>query len=247
MMSGSLVASNTGTITGSLPTLGGSFNAGAGSTNGAIANSLPGLQGTLAGGVVAGGAVAGALPAPGGSLTGSLRTSGQLSGEFPAFSGALTGLIRVLGIVRGSLPSLGGSLNDVVTLLTQDQYALDVHRENTRAFIRADPTSITLRTRTAERTALGGRIMTDGTFRSPQIGKLIMISPAGGSIEQRTDDGTERQVDYILLLEWDAEIEVGDWWDDTHGNRWEVKAIVPTNNYEIRAVVEAHGKVLTGG
>jgi hypothetical protein len=77
--------------------------------------------------------------------------------------------------------------------------------------------------------------------------KLIMQSPAGSAIEQRTEDGTERQVDFVLLGEWNAVIAVGDWWEDGLGNRWEVRALIPGNNYESRAVVEAHGKILEGG
>ena len=129
----------------------------------------------------------------------------------------------------------------------QDPMELLVNRMNTKAFIDADSITVTLVPRTAARAPTGGVIQTDGAPRAPQIFKLIMQSPAGGSIEQRTDDGTERQVDFVLLGEWDAVIAVGDWWEDVRGNRWEVRALIPTNNYETRAVVEAHGKVLEGG
>ncbi len=129
----------------------------------------------------------------------------------------------------------------------QDPMELFVNRLNTKAFIDADPTTITLTPRIAARAPTGGVIQTDGTPRAPQVFHLIMQSPAGSSIEQRTDDGTERQVDYVLLGEWDAAVAVGDWWEDALGNRWEVRALIPTNNYETRAVVEAHGKVLEGG
>jgi len=124
---------------------------------------------------------------------------------------------------------------------------LGINRLNTAAFIAADPLILTLTPRIASRAPTGGVITQNGPERAPQTFKLIMQSPAGNSIEQRTDDGTERQVDFILLGEWDAEVAVGDWWDDENGNRWEVRAIVPTNHYETRAVVEAHGKVLEGG
>lgn len=124
---------------------------------------------------------------------------------------------------------------------------LRINRINTSAFIASDPISVSLQTRGSVRTPSGAYDRERAAERPGQTFKLIMQSPAGGSIEQRTEDGTERQVDYILLGEWDAEIEVGDYWDDNRGQRWEVKAIIPRNGYETRAVVEAHGKYLTGG
>lgn len=125
---------------------------------------------------------------------------------------------------------------------------LFVQRVNTSHFIAADPHWITLRTRTSSRTASGAVVRSGAAVARPeQRFKLIMVSPAGGSLEQRTEDGTERQVEYQLLGEWDAVVEVGDYWDDSEDQRWEVRAIVPDNGYERRAVVEAHGRELTGG
>lgn len=124
---------------------------------------------------------------------------------------------------------------------------LKLNRANTLAFIAADPLTLTLQVRGSARTASGAYAWEGQAERQPQAFKLILQSPAGGSIEQRTEDGTERQVDYILLGAWDAQIAVSDYWDDEAGQRWEVKAIVPRNGYETRAVVEAHGKDLTGG
>ena len=124
---------------------------------------------------------------------------------------------------------------------------LRTQRKNTTAFIAADPLTLRLTPRASARTPSGAYAAQGRPERPLQTFKLIMQSPAGSSIEQRTEDGTERQVDYILLGEWDAEVEPGDYWDDDLGQRWEVKAIVPRNGYETRAVVEAHGKDLTGG
>jgi hypothetical protein len=128
-----------------------------------------------------------------------------------------------------------------------DAEELRINRINTEAFIDADPTLIVLKTRMAERTPSGGFTLIEDVPRMPQFFKLVMTSPAGGSIEQRTEDGTERQVDFQLIGAWDAQIAVGDYWDDVRDQRWEVKAMIPDNGYEKRAVVEAHGKVLEGG
>lgn len=116
---------------------------------------------------------------------------------------------------------------------------LRIYRLNTKAFIDADPISLVLRTRGSSRTPSGGVALQETAPRPEQTFKLIMQSPAGGSIEQRTEDGTERRVEYVLLGEWDAQVEIGDFWDDDRGMRWEVTAIIPTNEYETRAVVEA--------
>lgn len=124
---------------------------------------------------------------------------------------------------------------------------LRINRINTAAFIAADPLTLTLQVRGSARTPSGAFAHERQAERSPQTFKLIMQSPAGGSIEQRTEDGTERQVDYILLGEWDAAVDVGDYWFGDDGSHWEVKAIVPRNGYETRAVIEAHGRYLTGG
>lgn len=117
-----------------------------------------------------------------------------------------------------------------------------VQRKNTHWYIEADPVDIALSRRATARTALGG--MTKSFVRQvpTQRFKLIMQSPAGASIEQRTDDGTERRVDYVLLGEWDADVEIGDYWDDVTGERWEVTSQIPYNNYEKRYNVEAYGK-----
>jgi|GEM_PF-2645948 len=122
-----------------------------------------------------------------------------------------------------------------------------INRLNTKAFIEADPISLSL-TRSGSVRTPGGGIKRQGAAQTPlQTFKLIMQSPAGGSIEQRTEDGTERRVEYVLLGEWDADVQTGDFWNDERGQRWEVTAIIPRNGYELRAVVEAHGDALTGG
>jgi hypothetical protein len=121
-------------------------------------------------------------------------------------------------------------------------YELWVQRRITHAFIRAEPVDIGLSRRSSSRTALGGVMKTFSRQLPTQTFKLIMQSPAGASIEQRSDDGTERRVDYVLLGEWDADVEVGDYWDDESGERNEVTSMIPYNGYETRANVEGYGK-----
>jgi hypothetical protein len=124
---------------------------------------------------------------------------------------------------------------------------LRVNRFNTIAFIAAEPLVLTLSVRGSARTPSGAYGRERQAERPAQTFRLLLQSPAGGRIEQRTADGTERQVDFVLLGRWDAEIDVSDYWDDELGQRWEVTSLIPSNGYETRAVVEAHGKRLYGG
>lgn len=121
-----------------------------------------------------------------------------------------------------------------------------LQRLTTRRFIDADPIVVVLTPRT--RTIVGGVAKTvDGTPRPPQTMKLIMQSAAGGSIEQHTGDGTERRTDFQLLGSWDSAGDIGDHWQDSSGQWWEIVAVVPENGYERRFVVESYGKHPTGG
>jgi hypothetical protein len=124
---------------------------------------------------------------------------------------------------------------------------LEVNRRNTRRFIAADPIFIVLSVGERIRQPGGGYRRVKVGERPQQRFKLIMVSPAGGSIDQLTSDGTERRVDFVLLGEYDAQVAVGDWWDDARGNRYEVLSLIPSNGYEVRANVSATGKVLDGG
>lgn len=124
---------------------------------------------------------------------------------------------------------------------------LSINRLNTEVFISQDPVDIRLLRPATERTATGATRRGVVRVLEEQRFKLIMISPAGGSIDQRTDDGTVTRVDYVLLGRWDADVQPGDYWDDEAGRRWEVTSIIPTNNYETRANVNARGSGLEGG
>lgn len=121
-----------------------------------------------------------------------------------------------------------------------------MQRKVTQQFIESRPITVVLipRTRTVAR---GVATFVNGTPRPPQVMTLIMQSPAGGSIEQHTGDGTERRIDFQLLGAWNSEGDIGDHWQDSNGQWWEVTAIVPENGYERRYVIESYGKHPTGG
>jgi len=243
-LSGSVSA--TGALSGALPGVVGALTAGS-TANGAIAGSLPTPSGALPGTVSWLSVMTGFLPSPSGTLTGGISALGAVSGVLPGFAGSLPATVRNPGVIAGGLPAILGLFQDAIFVPNYQKWELVAYRVSTKEFIKADPIKITLHTRVAARTPTGGVSNTAGSNRPEQTFKLIMQSPAGSSLEQRTEDGTERQVDYILLGEYNAQVDVGDWWEDGNGNVWEVRALVPANGYETRAVVEAHGKSLEGG
>lgn len=121
-----------------------------------------------------------------------------------------------------------------------------VQRSTTVTFINADPVAVVLIPR-IKTIVKGAAKFVDDTPRAPQTMKLIMQSAAGGSIEQHTGDGTERRTDFQLLGAWDSQGDIGDHWQDSSGQWWEVTAVVPDNGYERRFVIESYGKHPTGG
>jgi len=120
------------------------------------------------------------------------------------------------------------------------EYELAIQRGVTEAFIEAEPVSIALRTRGRVRTPSGAYATSEGPARAPQTFKVIMVSPAGASIEQSGGDGTERRVDYVLLGTYDAQVGIGDFWEEG-ATRYEVSSVIPYNGYEVRANVRAYG------
>ena len=118
--------------------------------------------------------------------------------------------------------------------------ALAFNRANTEAYIATDPVVIALTPRLITRTPSGGFETIDGEPRVGQVFKLVMQSPSGASIEQRTEDGTERRTDFVLIGTFDAIVAPGDYWDEG-SQRYEVTSIIPGNGYEVRANVESYG------
>lgn len=113
---------------------------------------------------------------------------------------------------------------------------LDAQRRITKALIDHDPDSrtVVLIPRVRSTTPAGAPTDVDGTPRNPQRFKLSLLT-----YDQRptvTVAGVERLVDYHLIGEHDAVVEVGDYWMDgtrkfevvgfSHGFQYERKAFV---------------------
>ena len=117
---------------------------------------------------------------------------------------------------------------------------LVVDRINTNAMIAANPVALTLIPRHTVRDGAGSRLIEDAP-RPLQIGRLLdqqntASSPAPGS------DGPQRQDVFQLLLGWDGQVELYDYWVDNDGIRYEVTGILPYNGYEVRAEVTRFGQ-----
>lgn len=110
-------------------------------------------------------------------------------------------------------------------------------RAGTKAFIAANPSNLALIPRTRIKSGTG-TVFQDQDARPEQIVCLIdqssTRSPQPGVVQ--TSDGRERLVDFMLLAEHDAVVELYDYWVDSSGT-WDVAQVFPANGYEIRAAV----------
>jgi hypothetical protein len=119
---------------------------------------------------------------------------------------------------------------------------LAVDRLNTQAFIASNPMVLTLIPREPLRTGSGVRF-TDGQPRLLQVGRLIDVTGGGGGAGPQTSgDGFQRKDLFQLLLPFDGDVELNDYWEDDAGIRYEVTGILPYNGYEMRAEVTRYGQ-----
>lgn len=113
-------------------------------------------------------------------------------------------------------------------------------RAGTKAFIAANPVEIALIPRNRI-TNGAGTTFQDQPARALQtlclIDQSTSRSPVPGVVQ--TSDGRERLVEFILLGEHNAKVELNDYWTDASGT-WEVAQIFPANQYELRAAVVRH-------
>jgi pyridoxine 5'-phosphate synthase PdxJ len=117
---------------------------------------------------------------------------------------------------------------------------LKVQRRNTAMYIAYDPIQVTLIPRTQTRTPSGGTKFEDGEPRLAQVMRLIPTTS-----DQKptvTLDGKERQIDFVLMGQWDAEMQPYDYWRDEEGQRYEVVEIISAGKlYERKGLVVLHG------
>jgi hypothetical protein len=117
---------------------------------------------------------------------------------------------------------------------------LELNRENTAAFIAARPTQIVLTPVKRTRTGTKGFKDEDQPVRKVQTFRIIENGAPRNPVT-RGENGTQREVDFMLLGLHDAIVEVNDHWE-TDGRQWRVDEVVRSNGYEQRALVVERGR-----
>lgn len=109
-----------------------------------------------------------------------------------------------------------------------------IHRKNTKRFIDADPTPVTLIPR-------GKKVYVDGTAtfvqepaRPEQICKIIWQWDNGVNREISQSTSGSRRFDFVILGTHDAVIEIGDYWV-VGEQTYVVEYVFPFNDYEVKA------------
>lgn len=122
-----------------------------------------------------------------------------------------------------------------------DAMEVKIHRMNTKAFIDHRPSTITLNRPTTARAKTGG---TKPVVDTPQAAQTMRIIQSGVSNSIVTlTDGTQREVEFVLLAEHDANMQRDDFWkDEATGRYWIIGDVVRDNEYERRGLVVERGK-----
>lgn len=122
-----------------------------------------------------------------------------------------------------------------------DPIELKMQRLQTTAFIAHKPTWLVMNRPIQVRSKTGGK----GTVRmatlEEQIVRIIETAAYPNSYLTLTD-GTHREADFMLLMEWDADVQRDDTWTAEDGRNWVVQDVVHDNEYERRALVLEQGK-----
>jgi hypothetical protein len=118
-------------------------------------------------------------------------------------------------------------------------------RYATGQYILENPVTVALSRKTKVLKPGGGHDKTSVEL-PPQQFRLVNQSEASGIEYSGSDDGQTRQFSYLLLGAWDADIQIDDSW--TEGEiHYHVDAILPTNDFEVKATVTAFAKRPTHG
>lgn len=116
---------------------------------------------------------------------------------------------------------------------------LAILRDQTEWFIEANPIDLIVTPTRRVKNSTGGVAKQNLVARPVQ--RLRLISMSASQKPKITDDGIEREIDLTLLGPWDAQLDIGDWWQDGEGLLYEIIEMVPYNGYEVRALVVKSG------
>lgn len=118
---------------------------------------------------------------------------------------------------------------------TGNSAAMRVQRKNTEAYIKANPTEITLMRGIKTPDGAGGKRTTRTALGFTQQVRMIQAEERGDIVERRNSDGENVRPLLNMLCVWDADVVVGDQftWKD---NQCEVVYITDLN-YELTCEV----------
>lgn len=127
-----------------------------------------------------------------------------------------------------------------VTPVMRD-FELAIQRRATRWFIAWQPYDVILVPKVKVKSGSGTK-ETDGTPRPVQRMRLIPQAETQPPTPLN-NGGVERVADFVLLGEYDCEMQIGDHWRDSLGFLYEIFDVTATNGYEVKGLVEKHGAV----
>lgn len=130
--------------------------------------------------------------------------------------------------------------------LSGEMVGLEIQRNLTHWFIQQDPTPIVLTPQTSSRTGNGSIQLSAQAPRAEQIVKLIFATGNIDGIVGSTE-GQERKYDFVLVAEWNASVQINDYWIDENSQYWIVTGLSPYNGYEVKAGIVSYGKVAVNG
>ena len=134
-----------------------------------------------------------------------------------------------------------------MTLSVSTAKYLNTLRKATDLAIKIDPRTIVLTPHS--RVSKGGGLY-DFEAETPRAAQTFMVEPVGATLSGitstsggvvSTEGAQVHQWSYYLVGRYDAEMEIGDTWQEGETS-YRIVAIQPKNDYEKRAVVTAFGK-----
>lgn len=135
----------------------------------------------------------------------------------------------------------------MTTLSISTAKYLPALRKATELAIKIDPRTITLLPHS--RIDRGGGLY-DFEAQTPRPAQTFMVEPVGATLSGITstsggvvnsEGASVHQWSYYLVGKYDAEMEIGDTWQEGE-TVYRIVALQPKNDYEKRAVVTAYGK-----
>ena len=116
-----------------------------------------------------------------------------------------------------------------------------VMRKQTKHFIDDNPVTVTLnRPGSKSSDGAGGFVVAMGSDLDPQVMRLITMNQSGEAVSRSSLDGTIVQPNYVLLGEYDADINEGDTFQ-MQGLEARVVYVRADRRYETWADVYRHG------